>query len=229
MAGRWFVSDVINHFIAIVASRFNVDTSMSFIIGLTGGIGSGKTSVANLFAKHGITVVDADRIAHQSVASGSKALETITEHFGSSILDQQHALNRVELRQRIFDNPDEREWLETLLHPLIRKTILSELAESTSIYTLLVAPLLLETNLHCHTHKILVIDVSEETQIKRTVDRDNNSPQQVQSIINAQIKRDQRLAKADFVINNDGEYEQLQERVDELDQLFRELALELNH
>lgn len=202
---------------------------MSFIIGLTGGIGSGKSTVANLFANYGITIVDADSIALKSVEPGTKALAAITEHFGSSILDQQNALNRAALRKRIFDNSADRAWLEKLLHPIIRKTILSELADSTSIYTLLVAPLLLETDLHKHTHKILVIDADETTQVRRTVDRDNNSPQQVQSIISAQIKRNERLAKAHFVIDNDGEHEQLQQRVDELDQKFRQLALEFNN
>lgn len=202
---------------------------MSFIIGLTGGIGSGKSTVANLFTNHGITIVDADSIALKSVEPGTKALAAITEHFGSSILDQQNTLNRAELRKRIFDNPADRAWLEKLLHPIIRKTILSELADSTSIYTLLVAPLLLETDLHKHTHKILVIDVDETTQVRRTVDRDNNTPQQVQSIICAQIKRNERLAKANFVIDNDGEHDQLQQRVDELDQKFRQLALEFNN
>lgn len=202
---------------------------MSYIIGLTGGIGSGKTTIANLFSQHGIKVVDADQIAHKLVEPGSATLITITEHFGPSILDQQGELNRAELRRKVFENPNERAWLETLLHPLIRKNILSELADSTSIYTLLVAPLLLETDLHKHTEKILVVDVDEETQIKRTVDRDQNSPEQVQTIINAQIKRDERLAKADFVINNNGEHEQLKQRVDELDSLFKELTLEFKN
>lgn len=173
-----------------------------YIIGLTGGIGSGKTTIANIFAKLGVDIVDADIVAREAVAVGSDALKAIEHYFGSSILLENGALNRGLLRQKIFSNEQDKTWLNNLLHPLIRQLILTQLAHCKSPYCILVAPLLLENNLHSVVNRVLVIDVDEETQITRTCQRDNNSPEQIQKMIASQISREQRLMKADDVIDN---------------------------
>ncbi len=193
---------------------------MSYIIGLTGGIGSGKTTVANLFAAKGIDVIDADLIAREVVAPGSKALKSIHDYFGPTALTANGELNRAELRRLIFANHQNKQWLENLLHPLIRTTILERLSESSSAYSLLVAPLLLETDLYKHAHSILVVDVTKATQIKRTSSRDGNTVEQVNAIIETQISRDKRLEKADYVIDNESSYDTLVAQVDELDAIF---------
>lgn len=197
---------------------------MGLIIGLTGGIGSGKTTIANLFAEKDIDVIDADEVARQVVKPNTPALASIIDHFGKDIVDQKGQLNRAELRQRIFNDPQEKQWLEALLHPIIRKTILEALENSTSIYTLLVAPLMLETGLEQHADKLLVIDVPESIQIARTIKRDNNTEAQIQAIINSQVDRKSRLAKADFVVDNTQTRSNLLQQIDALDKTFRALA-----
>ncbi|PWI34571.1 dephospho-CoA kinase [Vibrio albus] len=174
------------------------------IIGLTGGIASGKTTVANLFHDHfGIDIVDADIIAREVVAPGSQGLKAITEHFGYDILTSQGHLNRAKLREKIFTNVTEKSWLNALLHPMIRDKMQKDLAKVTSPYALLVVPLLVENQLQSMTDRILVIDVSEETQITRTMQRDKVSREQVESILASQVSRDERLKYADDIIHTD--------------------------
>ena len=174
------------------------------IVGLTGGIGSGKSTVARLFAVHGVQWVDADDVAREVVEPGTPALEAIAQHFGRQILLETGELNRAELRTLIFQDKSERLWLEQLLHPLIREAMLEQLhpKDYTLPYTLLVSPLLLETDQHELVNEIVVIDVPVDVQLARTVSRDGNTAEQVQRIIDAQMPRDERLSKADHVIDN---------------------------
>ncbi len=190
---------------------------MALVIGLTGGIASGKTTVANLFQQHfDIDIVDADVIARQVVEKGSNGLKAIEQHFGGSILTKDGQLNRAELRQRIFANEDEKQWINQLLHPMIRQQMEAELKNVTSPYALLVVPLLTENNLQHMADRVLVVDVDEETQIQRTVERDKVSPQQAKAILVSQASREQRLAIADDVIKNNTENQKLLPQITEL-------------
>ena len=190
------------------------------IIGLTGGIGSGKTAVSDIFEELGIGVVDADLASRVVVEKGRPSLEEIAKHFGQDILTQEGELDRAKLREIIFNSDEEKNWLESLLHPAIAKQIQEELKASSSPYTILVSPLLLETNQKDFCNKVLVVDVPVETQIERTLKRDDVSLEQVQSIIKAQISRDKRLELADEVIVNDKSLEDLQLAVSKLHQQF---------
>lgn len=194
------------------------------IIGLTGGIGSGKTTVANAFAAKGIQQVDADLVARQVVEPGSPALQQIVAHFGADILHSDGNLDRAALRQRIFSQPAEKEWLNALLHPLIRQQMQAELATASSAYVLFVAPLLLENQLQRYIDRLLVIDVTEQNQRTRTLLRDGGSEQEVAAIMAAQVSRQQRLAAADDVIDNNAGPEQLAAQVDALHQRYLKLA-----
>ena len=190
------------------------------IIGLTGGIGSGKTAVSDIFEELGIRVVDADLASRVVVEKGRPSLEEIAKHFGQGILTEAGELDRAKLREIIFNSDEEKNWLESLLHPAIARQIQDELKASSSPYTILVSPLLLETNQKDFCDKVLVVDVPVETQIERTLKRDDVSLDQVQSIIKAQISRDKRLELADEVIVNDKSLEDLQLAVSKLHQQF---------
>ena len=194
------------------------------VIGLTGGIGSGKTAVSDHFHSLGITIVDADQAARVVVEPGQPALEKIHQHFGDSVIQQDGSLDRASLREIVFKDAGERKWLEELLHPLIHQQISKELADSCSAYTILVSPLLVETRQSDFTQRILVVDVTEEKQIERTMLRDNNSEQQVRNIVNAQTSREARLASADDVIINDGDLDTLYEKVNALHEKYLALA-----
>ncbi len=190
---------------------------MALVIGLTGGIASGKTTVANLFHQHfNIDIVDADIIARQVVEKGSEGLNKITQHFGSEILTEEGELNRAELRQRIFASDEEKTWLNQLLHPMIRHQMEQELKQVRSPYALLVVPLLVENNLQYMADRVLVVDVDEETQIARTVNRDNVPPEQAKAILASQATRQQRLAVADDVVSNSTENQKLLPQITEL-------------
>ncbi|ANG61963.1 dephospho-CoA kinase [Marinobacterium aestuarii] len=180
-----------------------------FVAGLTGGIGSGKSAVARLIQEQGIVAVDADQVARDLVAPGEPALAQIAERFGADILQPDGALDRAGLRQIVFATPEARLWLEALLHPLIRQRILASLQEATSAYSLLVSPLLLETDQHRLVDYVVVVDVPEETQLQRTIERDQNSTDQVRRIMAAQMDRQARLARADSIIDNSGNLQSL--------------------
>ena len=186
------------------------------IIGLTGGIGSGKTAVSETFEKLGITVVDADLASRVVVEKGKPCLEEIAKHFGNDILNENDELNRAKLREIIFNSDSEKLWLESLLHPAIAEQIKDELNASKSPYTILVSPLLLETNQRDFCDKVLVVDVPIEIQMERTTKRDGVSEDQVKSIIKSQINRDERLQLADEIIINEGSIEDLEMIVREL-------------
>ena len=170
------------------------------VIGLTGGIGSGKTTVANLFAKLGVTLVDADVIAREVVAIGSEALRQIVAKFGADALLSDGKLNRAWLRSRVFADESAKQWLNALMHPLIRTEIQRQLNTAQSAYVLLVAPLLIENGLTALTSQVLVVNVSPATQIRRTCARDQVSINQVEAILAAQCSQSQRLAHADQVM-----------------------------
>lgn len=190
---------------------------MPFIIGLTGGIASGKTTVANLFhEKFGIGIVDADIVAREVVAPGTPGLKKIVNHFGSDIIDADGNLDRSQLRERIFSNPNEKQWLNNLLHPMIRAKMKQDLGIITTPYALLVVPLLVENQLQSMADRILVVDVSQETQLRRTIIRDKVSKEQVQAILASQASREERLASADDVIKNDKDDTNLLSQVEAL-------------
>jgi dephospho-CoA kinase len=188
------------------------------IVGLTGGIGSGKSTVTRLFGEHGVHWVDADDVAREVVEPGTPALERISEHFGKNILTSEGALDRAQLRGIVFEKPEERAWLERLLHPIIREELIRQLnPENYQLpYVLLVSPLLLETDQHELVDRIVVIDIPRETQIERTMARDTNSREQVERIIAAQMSREDRLARADEVIDNDRPLDDVTRQVREL-------------
>jgi dephospho-CoA kinase len=192
------------------------------IVGLTGGIGSGKTTVANMFADLGVDIIDADLIARQVVQPNSQALAAIVQHFGHDYIDHNGELNRALLRSTIFSHHDEKLWLNNLLHPLIRQNIVSALAASESAYCLLVAPLLLENHLDKLVQAVLVIDTSEALQLSRTLSRDTSTKEEVQAIINSQIARADRLAAADHIIDNSTtDFHSVRQQVMTLDGYFR--------
>ncbi len=195
-----------------------------FVVGLTGGIGSGKSAASARFETHGITVVDADQASRTVVQPGQPALALIAEHFGVGILDASGALDRAQLRQKIFADPAERQWLEALLHPRITIEIFRSLQAATSPYALLVSPLLLEAKQDTLSQRVVVVDVDETTQLTRTMSRDANSEQQVRAIMAAQIGRAERLARAQDVIRNEGSLEDLHRQVDALHERYLQLA-----
>lgn len=194
------------------------------IIGLTGGIGSGKTAASTIFGELGIDVIDADICSRVVVEKGQPALEKIAHHFGKNILLADGNLDRASLRARIFKNPEEKKWLEALLHPLIYAEMIRQLQEATSPYAILVSPLLAEAGQKGLCHRVLVIDVSEDKQLQRTMARDNNSQQQVESMMKTQISRTDRLKIADDIIVNDGTFDELREKILTQHQKYLDLA-----
>jgi dephospho-CoA kinase len=194
------------------------------IVGITGGIGSGKTAVTDEFERLGISVVDADVAARTVVEKGKPALEQIAQHFGSDILLENEELNRAALRKLIFDQPNERKWLEQLTHPLIRNEIIQGLQSAKSPYVILASPLLIESGQYHLVKRTLVVDVPESLQIERTCKRDNNDAQQVQAIINAQLPREKRLKHADDVICNNKDLAYLHAEVAKYHQQYLELT-----
>ncbi|KAB0302790.1 dephospho-CoA kinase [Vibrio fortis] len=194
---------------------------MATIIGLTGGIASGKTTVADLFQEHfNIDIVDADIVAREVVAVGSEGLRQIAEHFGEAILLEDGTLNRAKLREQIFSSPEDKTWLNALLHPMIRNKIEEGLTNIRSPYGLLVAPLLIENQMQGMADRVLIVDVPTEVQIERTMNRDNVSEEQVKAILKSQASREQRLAVADDVIKNHTKNQDLLPQITELHQKY---------
>ncbi|WJD50970.1 MULTISPECIES: dephospho-CoA kinase [unclassified Enterobacter] len=177
---------------------------MGYTVALTGGIGSGKTTVANAFSRCGVNVVDADVIARQVVEPGTPALAAIGEHFGDTVINADGTLNRRVLRERIFSSPAEKAWLNALLHPLIHQETQRQIAQATSPYVLWVVPLLVENQLHTKADRVLVVDVSPEIQLSRTMQRDGVTREHAEHILAAQATREARLAIADDIIDNNG-------------------------
>ncbi|MGC3872087.1 dephospho-CoA kinase [Halomonas sp. GXIMD04776] len=196
-------------------------------VGVTGGIASGKSSVARAFEAHGIPWVDADDVAREIVMPGEPALAEIAEHFGPEVLDAKGMLNRRALRAIVFADEAERRWLESVTHPRVRQRLLEYLdamRASGSPYHLLVSPLLFESGQHELVDRCLVVDVPESVQIARTMARDESDEAQVRAILRAQMPRDERLAKADEVIDNQNDHAALVRQVAQLDVRYRDLA-----
>jgi dephospho-CoA kinase len=193
---------------------------MSLIVGVTGGIGSGKSAATDHFARLGITIVDADLASRVIVEPGRPALAAIAEPFGPDILQPDGQLDRAALRQKVFADSAERQWLEQLTHPLIGEEIMQQLSQSTSAYTILASPLLLETTQKDLCDITVVVDVPEELQLQRTMARDANDEAQVRRIMAAQMPRRQRLQLADEVVDNSGDLQQLYQQVEQLHQQF---------
>ncbi|MGE0625292.1 MAG: dephospho-CoA kinase [Pseudomonadales bacterium] len=196
----------------------------AFVVGLTGGIGSGKSAVSERFERLGIKVVDADLASRAVVEPGRPALKAIEEHFGADVITADGTLNRAALRKLVFENEAERRWLEALTHPLINQYIADELGSATSPYVILAHPLLVETGQTRVCKRVLVVDVPEELQLQRTMARDDNPESQVRAIMAAQATREQRLAAADDVIVNDRDLSHLDREVERLHVLYLELA-----
>lgn len=197
------------------------------VIGLTGGIGSGKTAVSDRFAALGIKVVDADIASRVVVEPGRPAIAEIQAHFGGEVINADGTLNRRALRDIVFANPEERKWLEGLTHPLINQYLRDELASATSTYAILASPLLVETHQRLLCDRVLVVDVPVELQVERTVARDDTNAEQVRAIIAAQADRESRLSHADDVIVNDAGLEELDAAVAKLHESYCQLALAL--
>jgi dephospho-CoA kinase len=193
---------------------------MALIVGITGGIGSGKSAVTSRFEILGITVVDADLAARVVVEPGREALGAIEEHFGRSVIQADGTLDRAALRARVFADEEERRWLERLTHPLIGREIADQIAASRSAYTILSSPLLLETSQKELVDLVVVVDVPEELQLARTVARDDNDEAQVRRIMAAQLGREQRREQADILIDNSRSLAELDGVVEELHKEF---------
>jgi dephospho-CoA kinase len=187
-----------------------------FVVGITGGIGSGKSAVTDHLETLGITVVDADKVARVVVEPGTSGLAAITQHFGHDILLPTGGLDRAALRKIVFDNPSERKILEGITHPRIRDEIARQLREATSAYVVLSSPLLLESGQSTFADYVVVVDVPEAVQLTRTMSRDDNSEQLVKQIMAAQLDRETRLSRGDTAITNNESLEALHEKVEAL-------------
>ena len=191
-----------------------------WILGLTGGIGSGKSAAAERFVELGVHLVDADQAARWVVEPGRPALASIVERFGPGVLQADGQLDRAALRQLIFADPAQRKWLEQLLHPLIGQEIFSYLAKAQSPYAVYVSPLLIESGQYHKTQRVLVIDAPEQLQIERTLQRDQTSEHQVQAILKAQSSRQDRVSHADDVVVNDRDLAWLHSEVERLHHFY---------
>lgn len=200
-----------------------------WVLGITGGIGSGKSTIVRLFTNKGIGAIDADFAARLVVSKGSPALDQIHDHFGAEILLPDGNLDRAALRKIIFNTPGQRQWLEQLLHPLIRQEIVNFLNNASSPYAILVSPLLIETNQTQLVDHILVIDIPETLQLERSMARDHCTEQQVKAIMQTQLPRNERLQYAQDVIYNDGSVNNLATEVDRLHQHYLTLSQQKHH
>lgn len=190
------------------------------IIGITGGIGSGKTAASDYLAEKGITVVDADQVSRQIVEPGQPALEQIRAHFGNEVLQSDGRLDRARLREIVFADPEQRRALEAITHPAIGQEIRRQLEASQSPYTILVSPLLLETDQYHLVDRVLLVDVPESLQVERTAERDGVPGDQVRHIMAAQMDREERRRRADDIVVNDGSLAQLHRQLDDLHEFY---------
>ena len=195
-----------------------------WILGLTGGIGSGKSAASDYFAKLGIVVVDADIVAREVVEPGQSAWQAIREHFGPQALQVDGSLNRAWLRQKVFAEPAERQWLEQQTHPRIRASIIQQLQQAQSPYAILSSPLLFESGQAKLTARTLVIDVPEALQLQRASARDGNDAEQIRRIMAAQLSRAERCKQADDIVDNSGTLEQLYAQLQGLHERYLDYA-----
>ena len=194
------------------------------VVGLTGGIGSGKSTVADLFAQHDIPIIDADIVARQVTTPNQPAFNNILHHFGPDILLPNGNLDRAKLRHLIFNHPKQRLWLEKTLHPKIREEMEQQISRLSAPYCIAVIPLLLEVEFFSFINRILVVDTTEEEQVKRSMLRDKVSREEVEVILHSQAHREYRRAKAHDVITNDGSLTDLLPQVDRLHKMYLNLS-----
>jgi len=192
-------------------------------IGLTGGIGSGKSTVAQLFAAHGVPVIDADEIGRALSQPGEPTYHDIVAHFGRDILKDDREIDRAHLRTRVFENPEERARLEAILHPRIRAEMRARAERASAAYCLMVVPLLIETGQDADMDRVLVVDAPKEQQIERVMVR-GLSREEVARVMRAQVGRETRLARAHDWIENDGDLAHLEREVDRLHRFYLGLA-----
>lgn len=199
--------------------------SKRFLVGLTGGIGSGKSTVADLFAAHGASIVDTDAVAHALTAAGGAAIPAIRQEFGDAVITDDGALDRAAMRDIVFADAGARRRLEAILHPMIGHCCELMIAEATGPYTIIVVPLLVESGRwRERIDRLLVVDCPVEVQIERVMQRNRLAREQIEAIIAAQSSREARLAAADDVVDNGGDPEALGPRVDTLHLGYVELA-----
>lgn len=195
-----------------------------YLVGLTGGIASGKSAAAAHFRELGVEVIDADQVSRDLVTPGSPALAAIAAHFGDWVLAPGGGLDRAALRGVVFGNPEAKVWLERLLHPLIREEIARRIENAASDYVVLEVPLLLESGEYAFVDRVLVVDLPPELQLERAQARDNRPREEIENIIAAQMPRQERLRLADDVIDNSGPPERLVQEVNRLHEFYRKEA-----
>ena len=184
-----------------------------WVLGLTGGIGSGKSTASRYLANAGIKVVDADKVAREVVEPGTEGLTAIVARYGAEVLTAQEQLNRAKLREVIFSDDQEKQWLNGLLHPLIRSRMLNQLRAAQSPYVVLEAPLLFENSLDKYCNRTLLIDVPVEVQVQRASVRDDVTEEQIRAIIASQLSRTEKVQRTDDIITNCGSMTELEHKV----------------
>ncbi len=182
------------------------------IIGLTGGIGCGKSAAANFFQNEGITVIDADDLAREAIETNAPGFESIVNYFGSKIVDSDGLINRAHLRKEVFDDEEKKKVLESIIHPLVRDLMAKKITASNSPYSIIMVPLIFETNSMSNYNRILVIDCDPRLQLERAILRDNNSKEQIQKIIDSQCTREERISIANDIIPNNDSIKNLKTR-----------------
>jgi len=182
------------------------------IVGLTGGIGSGKSAAANFFQNEGITVIDADGLSREVIEEGTPGFASIVEYFGSKIIDSDGSINREHLRKEVFDDDKKKKLLESIIHPLVRELMVKKIAVSKSPYSIIMVPLIFETNSMSNYNRILVIDCDPKLQLQRAMLRDNNSKAQIEKIMDSQCSREERISIANDIIPNNDSLENLKIR-----------------
>lgn len=204
-------------------------TAAAFTVGLTGGIGSGKTTVANMFAARGAAIIDTDQIAHELTRPGGIAIPAIAAQFGSDFIASTGALDRARMRDAVFADPAAKRRLEAILHPLIRSECERAAQQAQGPYLILVVPLLVESgNWKQRVSRVLVVDCPEQQQIMRVMDRNGLSEAQVRAIMASQATREQRLAAADDVLSNTEETAALEPQVERLHALYCHMARQIS-
>lgn len=197
---------------------------MTYIVGLSGGIGSGKSAASAWFQQQEILVIDADIVAREVVEVGQPALIEIQKHFGDWVLDEQGCLNRSALRDYIFKHPEARQQLEAITHPVIRSAIIQQLNQALSPYAILASPLLFETDQHLLCQRSLLIDVPVELQLVRASQRDGQSREQIERIIAVQMPRLEKQKRAHDIVDNSGTLEDLYQQLQRLHEHYLQLA-----
>ena len=201
----------------------NTNDKLPLTIGLTGGIGSGKSAVSQIFSDLDVPVIDTDELSRELVKKGSPLLREIEDYFGKNIILNSGELDRKQLRQIVFRDKKKKQWLEKLLHPEIKRLLLERLKMFSDTYAIVVVPLLLENDNYNFIDRVLVVDCSESLQLNRAIARDQSSSEEIKKIIDSQMPRAKRLALADDIIVNEGPLESLKEKVLALHEKYQQL------